>query len=288
MKGKTISAVFSRTTFSIVVVSFSLAGCAVGPNADLQRARASLMQAQQDPQVVTYAPAQLRDAEQTLNRAEQTWNDEGDRAETAHLSYVAEQQANIAVAKAQEGVAEAEARRLAEERDQIRLQARAREAELAQNRAQIATTQALEATARAHQLEQELAELHAQETERGLLMTLPDNVLFEYNKAELKPGAMRNLYPLVTFLRDYPDRTLLIEGHTDSLGSDAYNLELSRSRALAVENFLVLNGISRDRIVTRGYGKDYPVASNTTEAGRQQNRRVDVIVSHPGQHIAER
>jgi outer membrane protein OmpA-like peptidoglycan-associated protein len=279
---------FSPLVFSVAVASVSLVGCAVGPNADIQRARASLLQAQQEPQVVTYAPAQLREAEQTLNRAEYIWKEERDQAEVSHLSYVAERQASIAVAKAQEGVAEADARRLAEERDRIRLSARAHETELAQSQAQAATAQALEATARAQQLEQELAALRAQETERGLVMTLADDVLFEYNKAELKPGAMRNLSPLVTFLREHPERALLIEGHTDNLGSHAYNLELSRSRALAVENFLVLNGFSRDRIMSRGYGKDYPVASNDTEAGRQQNRRVEVIISHAGQHVAER
>ena len=137
-------------------------------------------------------------------------------------------------------------------------------------------------------MEQELAALKAQDTERGLVMTLQEGVLFEYDKADLKPGAMHSLEPLMTFLREHPDRTLLIEGHTDSTGSDSYNLELSQRRAEAVRNFLSSNGISVDRILARGYGESYPVTTNTTEAGRQQNRRVEVVISHEGQRVAER
>jgi len=288
MERKQMPSLFSLAVFAALATSITLAGCAAGPNADIQRARASLMVAQQDPQVVTYAPVQLRAAQQTLNRAERIWEDKGDRAEASHLSYIAEQQAGIAVAKAQESVAEAEAKGLAEEREQVRLTARTREAELANERAREATRQAQEATGRAQQLEQELAALHARDTDRGLVMTLQEGVLFEFNRADLKPGAMRNLSPLVTFLREHPDRTLLIEGHTDSIGSESYNLDLSRSRAAAVQSFLAFNGISSDRIVARGYGKSYPVTSNDTEAGRQQNRRVEIVISHPGQHITER
>jgi outer membrane protein OmpA-like peptidoglycan-associated protein len=119
-------------------------------------------------------------------------------------------------------------------------------------------------------------------------MTLEENVLFEYNRADLKPGAMRNLYPLVTFLKDHPTRTLIIEGHTDSTGSDSYNLDLSHRRAAVVRDFLILNGISSDRVMARGYGEAYPVVANDTAAGRLQNRRVEVVISHEGQRVAER
>jgi len=80
----------------------------------------------------------------------------------------------------------------------------------------------------------------------------------------------------------------VIEGHTDSTGSDSYNQELSQRRAEAVRNFLVSNGITGDRIVARGYGESYPVTVNTTEAGRQQNRRVEVVIAHEGQRVVER
>jgi OOP family OmpA-OmpF porin len=291
MVGKKTHPFFSFAILGALTASMAFAGCAVGPNADIQRARAVVTTAQQDSQVVTYAPAQLREAEQTLNRADVVWHDTGDRIEAANLSYIAEQQANIAVAKAQENVAEAEARRLVDERDRIQL----RGAQVATERAREATLQAQEATARAQQaltraqlMEEELAALHARDTDRGLTMNLQEDVLFEYHSATLKPSATRDLYPLVTFLREHPDRTLVIEGYTDSLGSESYNLDLSRSRAAAVRAFLVINGITSDRIIAYGYGEAYPVATNNTEVGRQQNRRVEIVISYPGQSVAVR
>ena len=122
-----------------------------------------------------------------------------------------------------------------------------------------------EALARTKQLEQQLSDLKARQTERGLELTL-SGVLFELDKANLTPGAVRSLGPLVTFLRENPDRTVAIEGHTDSLGSDAYNQQLSQRRAEAVRDFLVHNGIASDRITARHMGESYPVASNDTEA----------------------
>ncbi len=272
-----------------------IAGCAGARPVSLDRARSSLLQAQQDPIVARYAPGQLSDARSTMTQAERAWDSDGDRDETSHLAYLTEQKAGIAVAVAQQKAAEDEAQHLRTQRENIRVDARTREVqqarvqtEVATDRAQAATDRAVAATTRAQALEQELAALKAKDTERGLVMTLQEGVLFEYNKAELKPGAMRNLEPLITFLREHPDRTLLIEGYTDSTGSDSYNLELSQRRAEAVSNFLAVNGISADRVVARGYGESYPVTTNTTEAGRQQNRRVEVVIAHEGQQVAER
>jgi outer membrane protein OmpA-like peptidoglycan-associated protein len=130
------------------------------------------------------------------------------------------------------------------------------------------------------QLEQELAALKAQarETERGPVLTLGD-VLFEFNRADLKSGAMQKLYPLVAFLQENPTRSVVIEGHTDNIGSDSYNFELSQRRAEAVRAFLLQNGIRAERITAQGRGESYPVAANDTEAGRQQNRRVGIVIS---------
>jgi outer membrane protein OmpA-like peptidoglycan-associated protein len=292
MKPKQPFSLPSLPVLGAIAISLALAGCVVGPNADVERARASVLVARQDPHVVTYAPLQLSEAEQTLNRAERIWNDTGDRVEAAHLAYIAEHQAHTAVAKAQEGVAEAEARQLADERERLRLSARAREAELATDRAREATLRAREATILAQEAtsraQQELVALRARETDRGFVVTLPEDVLFEYDRAELRPGATRDLYPLVTFLRDHPERTLLIEGHSDNIGPSSYNLDLSRNRAATVRDFLVRNGISPDRIIAYGYGESYPVASNTTEAGRQLNRRVEVVISHEGRRVVVR
>jgi outer membrane protein OmpA-like peptidoglycan-associated protein len=274
--------------FASVSLTTFVAGCAGTRPASLDRARSSLTQAQQDPAVVRYAPAQLSEAQQMMTQAENAWNNEGDREEASHLSYLTEQKAGNAVAVAREKAAEDETQRLRAQREDIRVNARTREAELARTQAEVATDRAVAATTRAQVLEQELAALKAKDTERGLVMTLQEDVLFEYDKADLKPGAMRSLEPLMTFLREHPDRSLLIEGHTDSTGSDSYNLELSQRRAEAVRNFLSSYGISADRILARGYGESYPVTTNTTEAGRQQNRRVEVVIAHQGQRVAER
>jgi outer membrane protein OmpA-like peptidoglycan-associated protein len=109
-----------------------------------------------------------------------------------------------------------------------------------------------------------------------MIVTL-GNVLFDFDKSELRTGAMRNLYPLVSFLKDDPSRTAIIEGHTDNVGPPAYNLDLSRRRAEAVRQFLIDSGIAPNRVSARGLGDSYPVASNNTPEGRQMNRRVAIV-----------
>lgn len=277
--------VISLASISIAIVG---AGCAGQRPASLERAQSSLAQARQDPLVIQYAPAQLSEAQATLTQAERVWEDEGDQEETSHLSYITEQRANIAVATAWQKATEDEMQRLRAQREDIVVNARTREAELARIQAEASADQAAAAMARSRALEQELADLKASTTERGLVMTLQEGVLFEYDKAELKSGAMRSLDPLIAFLKEYPDRTLVIEGHTDGTGSDSYNADLSQRRAEAVRGFLASNGISADRIIARGYGESYPVTTNATEAGRQQNRRVEVVIAHEGRKVAER
>ncbi|HET7844108.1 MAG TPA: OmpA family protein [Xanthomonadales bacterium] len=127
------------------------------------------------------------------------------------------------------------------------------------------------------QMRRELAGLQMRDSDRGLVVTLGD-VLFETGKAEIKPGARRSLDQMVRAMRDDRDATLVIEGHTDSVGKRAYNVQLSQRRANAVRAYLVNRGIASRRIEARGMGPDYPVASNRNEAGRQQNRRVEMIV----------
>jgi outer membrane protein OmpA-like peptidoglycan-associated protein len=118
------------------------------------------------------------------------------------------------------------------------------------------------------------------------LVTLGD-VLFEVGQADLKPGIQRKLFPLAEFLKENPDRNVLIEGHTDNTGAPAYNLELSQRRADTVASFLISQGVSPASITSRGYGQDYPVAPNTTAAGRQQNRRVEVVILREGKAASQ-
>ena len=263
----------------LVVGSLLGGGCTAGsPPVALEQARTAYAQAEQTPAVVTNAPVPLREAHQALQRAEREWTDHHDTEEVQHLATLATQRVEIARAAAEKRVAEAQIQQATEDRDQVLLAARTREAQRAQQQAQVATSQAQAATSQVQQLQQELAALKSKQTDRGLVLTLGD-VLFETGKAELRPGALQNLYPLVTFLQKYPERRVVIEGHTDSVGSDAYNLDLSQRRADAVRDFLLQNGVNPAQLTTRGYGKASPVASNATAEGRQQNRRVELIIS---------
>ena len=142
-------------------------------------------------------------------------------------------------------------------------------------------------TDRMLELERELAEFKAQETERGLVLTVGD-VQFATNHETLTAEAMRKLYPLVTMLKEQPKRHIRIEGHTDSNGERSYNLDLSQRRADAVRDFLIENGIPAERITARGYGEENAIASNDTVEGRRENRRVEVIVPRIGKSVANR
>jgi outer membrane protein OmpA-like peptidoglycan-associated protein len=263
----------------LVIGSMLGGGCTAGsPPVALEQARTAYAQAEQTPAVVANAPVPLQEANQALRRAERVWADDHDVAEVQHLATLATQRVEIARAAAEKKVAEAQIQQATEERDQVLLNARTREAQSAQQKAVQATQQAQAATTQVQQLQQELAALQAKQTDRGLVLTLGD-VLFETGKATLRPGALRNLYPLVTFLQKYPERRVVIEGHTDSVGSDAYNLDLSQRRAESVRDFLLQNGVNAAQMSTHGYGKASPVASNDTAEGRQQNRRVELIIS---------
>jgi len=263
----------------LVVGSLVGGSCTAGsPPVALEQARTAYAQAERTPEVVANAPVPLQEANQALRRAERVWADDHDMEEVQHLATLASQRVEIAKAAAEKQVAEAQIKQATEERDRVLLDARTREAQRAQQQAQAATSQAQAATSQVQQLQQELAALQAKQTDRGLVLTLGD-VLFETGKADLRPGALRNLYPLVTFLQKYPERRVLIEGHTDSVGSEAYNLDLSQRRADAVRDFLLQNGVNAAQLTTRGYGKASPVASNDTAGGRQQNRRVELIIS---------
>jgi outer membrane protein OmpA-like peptidoglycan-associated protein len=127
-------------------------------------------------------------------------------------------------------------------------------------------------------LERQVSDLQAEETERGLVLTL-GSVLFETNKASLQAGAQRTVQKVADFLNQYPERNILIEGFTDSQGSDTYNKKLSEDRAQAVRDELLKNGVDAERIDVLGYGEEFPVASNDNAAGRQQNRRVEIVIS---------
>ncbi|OPY89294.1 MAG: Outer membrane porin F precursor [Syntrophus sp. PtaU1.Bin208] len=112
-----------------------------------------------------------------------------------------------------------------------------------------------------------------------LAVTFKGDVTFDTNSAEVRPGLYSEINRVAGVLTQYPETLIQVEGHTDSVGSDDYNMDLSKRRANAVKNLLVQRGVSENRIEVIGYGKTMPVATNTTEAGRQMNRRVEIKIA---------
>jgi outer membrane protein OmpA-like peptidoglycan-associated protein len=120
--------------------------------------------------------------------------------------------------------------------------------------------------------------LETKETARGLIVSMPD-VLFDFNQSTLRPGAREKLAKVAGVLLAYPDLEVAVEGHTDNVGSDEYNQRLSDRRAESVRSYLTQQGIGESSIAARGFGESRPVVSNDSDAGRQQNRRVELVVS---------
>ncbi|MEI6125437.1 MAG: OmpA family protein, partial [Pseudomonadota bacterium] len=139
------------------------------------------------------------------------------------------------------------------------------------------THKAERAMNKADKLQHEISALRGKMTERGIVLTIGD-VLFASGTATLSSRADTEISRLSAFMKKYPDRNVLIEGYTDSTGAEGTNLDLSLNRANAVSHKLIAQGIGSERITTKGFGEESPVASNDTATGREQNRRVDVII----------
>jgi len=249
---------------AVIAAVALVAACAGRSSESLEEARRAVDAARSDQEVLARAPEQLQESERALDRAESALRGGADQDQIDHLAYLAQQRAAVAEAVADEQVALAEIEELSGERDAVVLDARDRQIRV---------------------LETELAELQAERTERGLVVTLSDDILFDVDQADLKPGGQQQLARVADFLRNHPDRGLVVEGHTDSTASDTYNLALSQRRANAVEDFLITQGVEPTRIGARGYGEQLPVATNDTAAGRQQNRRVELVVLDPGEAL---
>ncbi|MGA2114318.1 MAG: OmpA family protein [Bryobacteraceae bacterium] len=201
---------------------------------------------------------------------------EADRraADEARLqAEAATRQAQMAAAQAQQEKAAADAARAAALLQQQAAQA---EAEKAQMAAQTAESEKAELRERLRQQLNQI--LETRETARGLIVNITD-VLFDFDKYTLKPGARETMAKVSGILLAYPGLKIQLEGHTDSIGSDEYNQTLSEQRADAVRDYLIGQGVSEATVSAVGLGKSNPVASNDTAEGRQRNRRVEMVVS---------
>lgn len=281
----------------------SLAACSSTPTTTptLDEARADFVAANNNPAVSSYAPNEFRQASEALDRANQAAAKREDLNTIDRLAYVAKQRIATAQEMAKAKTAEADIANASRERDRVQLEARTAEAERAkrdaaaaqaqaadaQMQAQAAQQQAAQLAERSSRLEALLVELHAQKTERGMVVTIGD-VLFGTDRAELTPAGMATVRKLAEVMMQNPDRSVLVEGFTDSTGSSAHNKDLSERRAQSVAQALTSLGVPRQRVDMRGYGEAYPVAANDTASNRQLNRRVEIVLSNEGATVPPR
>ncbi len=284
-----------KNAIIFATVASVLGACASMPktNPELEQARAQVQTLSAEPLAQQAASHDLDAARASLNQADAALAQNKPPAVVNHLAYLAARHADAGQARVDEAQARQEMAKAQDDRNRILLQARSREAQNAQAQAQAAQNQAQAAQQRAQaaqqQLEsaqQQLQDMQAKQTQRGMVLTLGD-VLFDTNKATLKPGADQRIDRLATFLQKNPNERLIIEGYTDSTGTEEYNQELSQRRAQAVANALAAQGVPASRYQVVGRGQAFPVASNATQAGRQQNRRVEIVFSDQSGRFAE-
>jgi outer membrane protein OmpA-like peptidoglycan-associated protein len=256
-----------------------------------EEARVMAVKQRAEDEAQAKAAAEKRAAEEREAIARADADAEGRRRAEAEE---ATKQAQAAKAEAERMKAEAElaaqeAARQKEEAEKAKAEALAQQQALAEQaaKAQQAAAQSEQLRQQAEKEKQELRSrllqqlnsiLATHDSARGLIASMSD-VLFKTGSFELLPGARERLAKISGIVLAYPSLHLQVEGHTDSVGSDDYNQQLSEKRAGAVRDYLIQQGISKDVIEARGFGKTTPVASNETPEGRQQNRRVEMVIS---------
>ena len=271
-----------KTRYSLILASAAsalVAACSSTPQTieELETARAVVPQVEASPRAGV-AANNISEARKALDRANQLADKGGKAADIQYEATVASRNAQIANEMILSAMARDEIEKGTAERQAVLTDARAHEAE---RNAQYART----AEDRAKALEQELADLKGKKTDRGIVVTMGD-VLFDTGKATLKPGAYATVDRLATVLKQDASRKVLIEGHTDSVGSDEYNQSLSERRAQSVQAALFERGVEASQISTVGKGETTPVASNDNAAGRQQNRRVELVFQEDRSKVA--
>jgi outer membrane protein OmpA-like peptidoglycan-associated protein len=260
------------------------AGC--GPSLQETRARDHLANAKAahavakaNPDVAIHAPIPLMDADRAMDGASRAKAyDEMD-----HLSYLAEKKTRIAVATAHQQMDLNAKKELEKESEMLmaksldREQAANTEARASKAEAWTQAYKAEMARAEVDKLQQEITDMKGRITDRGIVLTIGD-MLFETGSAILSSNADDQISRLAAFMMKYPDRKLLIEGYTDNVGTASNNRKLALKRANAVGDRLISRQISSGRITLTGFGEESPIASNDNAMGRQQNRRVEVII----------
>ena len=265
--------------FKICLVIFMLTllcNCASAPKSypSLEDAKISLEKTKSEPGISEVASVTLYEADEQIKSAESALN-ENDTASADHHIYVATRKQQIAQELFLKHQQEQELINLKQQQLEIIAHAQ-------RNDSTRATSETLKAQQRIQQLEHALGQYKAEETSRGTILVIND-LLFNSGGANLKTPSQRRLDSLVQYLQGNSQREIIIEGHTDSIGNPETNKRLSLQRANTVKEYLISRAIESSRIETRGFGEEVPVATNTTNAGRSLNRRVEVVIKTPGQ-----
>ena len=267
------------------------------PPRELVDARAAYEKAQAG-KASQLTPADLHDAKVALDSAEQAFNSDPKADGTKDLAYVAQLKAMLAESRA--GTVSATQDKQQAEKDKIDLQGaglQRAQGELARTKEQLQATGAQLASTNqqlvAEKAAREAAEKRARdamdklavaaslavkEETRGTVITLPGNVLFQSGQAALLPAAQDKLNQVADALKHQEDHKMVVEGHTDSQGTESSNIDLSQRRAQTVRDYLVSRGVPNDKVTAQGLGQSRPIADNKTVEGRAQNRRVEIIV----------
>jgi outer membrane protein OmpA-like peptidoglycan-associated protein len=301
MMTNTSTKVLLMTTLSLLTVA-----CVTAPSrfsgADQVRERFNTLQG--DQRLAALAPIAMQEARIAVSQAEQSSKEP---QQAIHLVVMAERKVDIAEAEAQRRYLEDQRNMLKTRRDNMQLDARTNESKWAKIEANQARDEALEAKQQATQaqqdaalaqqnlnqaeqqtakaqkqvkdIQQQLDELDARQSSRGAVVTLGD-LLFDFNQSRINPAALGHLAKLAEFLNNNPERHATIEGHTDNVGAAEFNMRLSQRRADAVQGYLLSQGVALQRMESVGKGAGMPVTNNQDAAARQQNRRVEVIISN--------
>lgn len=279
----TSSFVRSRLLSTLLLGTACAFGCASTTPKELNDARAALRGASEGP-AAQYSPAQLHTAQQSLQLAEKTFEEEGDSPDTRDRAYVAMRKAQLADTQARTDQHRAQLEAMGKQTNKMK------DAQLAGAQTQLAQEAERRKAAEeaAKKSADELARLASvKQEERGMVITLSGSVLFASDKAELLPAAQQRLSDVAKALNEgNPNAQLVVEGHTDAKGSQGHNLELSARRAEAVRTYLVSQGVDSKRISAQGLGFSRPVADNKSAEGRANNRRVEIVVQPNGSSSA--
>jgi outer membrane protein OmpA-like peptidoglycan-associated protein len=284
-----------RSTLGACALAAATYACgSSAPTRELVDARRAYTVAEAGP-ASRLKPDALLTARQALSKAEAAHKEDPGSEAEAHLAYLAQRKAQIAVADAEVAAAKNDEDKAEEDyRQQLQRAASGNQAELQSTRQELANERAARtaAEARATEALKSLAQVATvNEEQRGTVITLSGSVLFPSGNDQLSSVARQSLDRVATVLAEQPDeKQIAVEGYTDSRGSDSFNQQLSQKRAEAVRGYLVTRGVPSERIQAVGRGEASPIAGNESAEGRANNRRVEIVIGdrQPGQPPAPR